>query len=158
VVISESGLLRFVFQLIVRHSNTGSAMSSMDHYRSIDAIDGESALAPGAVISLRRTNRRFGPQASFMHRNKKLMLRWSIAGGKLQSLCRYSLRVDSNSRLLLAGIFEMLRYLPTDGQLDVTVDAHIDDHWAVFDRESLVDLAQIVGPIDSEAFSAEANS
>jgi hypothetical protein len=100
VVISESGLLRFVFQLIVRHSNTGSAMSSMGHYRSIDAIDGESALAPGAVISLRRTNRRFGPQASFMHRNKKLMLRWSIAGGKLQSLCRYSLRVDSNSRFL----------------------------------------------------------
>ena len=51
-------------------------------------------------------------------------------------------------RFLLAGIFESLRNLPAYGQLDVAVDADVNDHWAIFNRESFVDLAEIVGPID----------
>src|ERR1700722_1605277 len=58
------------------------------------------------------------------------------------------------SRFLLAGIFESLRNLPANGQLDVAVDADINNHWTIFNRESFVDLAEIVGPIDSEALGA----
>ena len=53
-------------------------------------------------------------------------------------------------RSLLAGIFQMLGYLAADRQLNISVDAHIDDHRAVFDGERLVDLAEIIGPIDPE--------
>ena len=52
------------------------------------------------------------------------------------------------SRFLLASIFESLRNLPANGQLDVAVDADVNDHWTIIDRESFVDLAEIVGPID----------
>jgi hypothetical protein len=46
---------------------------------------------------------------------------------------------------LFSRVFESLRNLPADGQFDITVDAHVDNHWAVLDRESLVDFAEI-GP------------
>jgi hypothetical protein len=61
------------------------------------------------------------------------------------------------SRLLalLAGHFESLRNLPANGQLDVAVDADVNNHWTIFNRESFVDLAEIVGPIDSEALGAK---
>jgi hypothetical protein len=44
----------------------------------------------------------------------------------------------------------MLRNFPTDEEV-LTVDMHVDDHRAVLDRKRFVDLAEIVGPIDSEA-------
>ena len=59
------------------------------------------------------------------------------------------------SRFLLASIFESLRNLPANGQLDVAVDADVNNHWTIFNRESFVDLAEIVGPIDSEALGAK---
>jgi hypothetical protein len=59
--------------------------------------------------------------------------------------------------LATAGIFEMLRNFPTDGQFDVTVDGHVDDHWAALDRKRFIDLAEIVGPIDSETLGANAD-
>ena len=62
------------------------------------------------------------------------------------------------NRFLLPGIFQMLGYLPANRQFNISVDAHIDDHRAVFDGESLVDLAEVIGPIDSEALGAKANS
>src|SRR5580700_559662 len=51
----------------------------------------------------------------------------------------------------------MLRNLPAYWQFDITVDTHVDDHRAVFDRKSLVDLAEIVGPINSKALGAKAD-
>jgi hypothetical protein len=57
----------------------------------------------------------------------------------------------------LAGIFEMLCNFPTDGQFDITVDLHVDNHWAVLDRKRFIDLTEIVGPIDSEALGAKAD-
>jgi hypothetical protein len=62
------------------------------------------------------------------------------------------------SRFLLAGIFQMLGYLPANRQFKISVDAHIDDHRAVFDGESFVDLTEVIGPIDSEAPGAKTNS
>src|ERR1700730_11090127 len=55
------------------------------------------------------------------------------------------------SRFLLASIFESLRNLPAHGQLNVAVDAHVDDDGAVLNSKSFVARAEIVGPIDSEA-------
>jgi hypothetical protein len=57
----------------------------------------------------------------------------------------------------LAGVFQMLRNLPADGQFNVAVDAHVDDHRAVLNCKSFVDLAEIVGPIDPETLGAEAD-
>jgi hypothetical protein len=51
----------------------------------------------------------------------------------------------------------MLRNLPAHGQFHVAIDAHIDDDRAVFDGESLIYLAEIVGPIDSETLGAKAD-
>jgi hypothetical protein len=50
---------------------------------------------------------------------------------------------------LLTGVFEVLSDLPADGQFDVSVDTHVDDHGSVFDCKSLVDLAEVVGAIDA---------
>ena len=57
----------------------------------------------------------------------------------------------------LLGHLKMLRNLPANRQFNVSVDAHIDNHRAVFDGKSLVNLAEIVGPIDSESLGAKAN-
>jgi hypothetical protein len=40
----------------------------------------------------------------------------------------------------------MLRNLPADRQSDVAVYAHVGDNGAVFDRESFIDVAEIVWP------------
>src|SRR5260221_5959933 len=58
---------------------------------------------------------------------------------------------------LLAGHFKMLRDLPANGQFNVSIDAHVDNYWAVFDRKSLIYLAEIVGPINSKALGAKAD-
>ena len=57
----------------------------------------------------------------------------------------------------LVGHFESLCNRPAAGQFDITVDAHIDDHRAVFDCKSFVDLAEIVGAVDSKALGAKAD-
>jgi hypothetical protein len=61
------------------------------------------------------------------------------------------------SRFLLASIFESLRNLPANGQFDITVDTNVDDDRAVLDRKSFINLAEIVGPIDSETLGAKAD-
>ena len=38
----------------------------------------------------------------------------------------------------------MLRNLPANGQLNVSIDAHVDNYWTVFDRKCLIYLAEIV--------------
>lgn len=62
------------------------------------------------------------------------------------------------SSRFLFSVLQMLRDLPAHGQFNVAVDAHIDDHWTVFDRKRLIDLAEIVGPIDPETLGAQAGA
>jgi hypothetical protein len=42
-------------------------------------------------------------------------------------------------------LFRRRAFLPAHRQFNVSVDAHVDCHRAVFDGERLVDLAEIVG-------------
>ena len=58
---------------------------------------------------------------------------------------------------ILSGVFEGLCNLPTDWQFDIAVNAHVDDYRTLFDGKRFVDLAEIVGPVDSKAFGAEAD-
>jgi hypothetical protein len=73
------------------------------------------------------------------------------ASGLATRLPKGGSRCSFGSEYSLAGILEMLRNFPTDGQFDITVDVHVDDHWAVLDGKRFIDLTEIVGPIDSEA-------
>jgi hypothetical protein len=68
----------------------------------------------------------------------------------------YSRLQSAAGLALLPGIFESLGNLPANRQLNVAVDAYVDDHRAVFDRKRFVDLAEIVGLIDSEALGPHA--
>ena len=56
---------------------------------------------------------------------------------------------------LLASHFKMLRNFPAHRQFDVSVDAHVDNDWAVFDRNGLIYLAEIVGPVNAKALGPE---
>ena len=58
---------------------------------------------------------------------------------------------------LLAGHFQMLCNLPAHGQFNVAIDAYVDNDRAIFDGERFIDLAEIVGPVDSEALGAKAD-
>jgi hypothetical protein len=58
---------------------------------------------------------------------------------------------------VLAGHFKMLSDLPANGQFDVSVDANVDNNWAVFNRNGLIYLAEIVGPVNAKALGPEAD-
>jgi len=51
----------------------------------------------------------------------------------------------------------MLSDLPANGQFNVSIDPHVDNDWAVFNRNGLIYLAEIVGPVNAKALGPEAD-
>ena len=51
----------------------------------------------------------------------------------------------------------MFRNLPANGQLNVSIDAHVDNYWTVFDRKCLIYLAEIVWSTNSKTLGAKAD-
>ena len=52
---------------------------------------------------------------------------------------------------VLAGHFKMLSDLPANGQFNVSIDPHVDNDWTIFNRNGLIYLAEIVGPVNAKA-------
>ena len=63
----------------------------------------------------------------------------------------------SNFLGALGGHFKMLSDLPANGQFNVSIDPHVDNDWAVFNRNGLIYLAEIVGPVNAKALGPEAD-
>lgn len=51
----------------------------------------------------------------------------------------------------------MLSDLPANGQFNVSIDPDVDNDWPIFNRNGLIYLAEIVGPVNAKALGPEAD-